>query len=516
MTRLRWASAIALVALTASACGMGGDDNGNNGGSADGEGSGDGHVVYAEFTAPLAAWAPETDDGILLSRAGCLETLLRYEADGTLTENLATAWEQADPETWEFTLREGVEFQDGTPMDADAVVGALQHVLDAKTPARSFNPDVVSGVEAVDASTVAITTPAADVLLPLRVASPNTGILAPKAYEGQQIDIQGTCTGPFTVVDEVPRQSLSMERNEDYWGGEVATATAEVRFVVDGASRVTQVQTGEAQIAAAIPAVSLSTLEGDSNIHVESIQQPRTSVMLLNNSRPPFDDPLVRQAIQHAIDIETIAATVYEGGAIPAVGPFSPDDPWAPAGAGAVAFDQAEAESLLDQAGVDPSSLNFELIAYNDRPEFGDLAAVIQEQLGQLGATVKIRAGEYASVEPDMLAGEFDAALLSRGYLVDLGDPVGYLSSDYTCEGGYNIAHYCDPEVDAMVSEAAGTEDSEARNAIYGQVAERLQGDPASVFLVHESLVTAMSTNLEGFVPHPLNFYVLTKDVSGG
>jgi peptide/nickel transport system substrate-binding protein len=516
MARLRWASVIALVALAVTACGMGGDNTDDNDGPAEGEGSGDGHVVYAEFTPPLAAWAPETDDGILLSRAGCLETLLRYEADGTLTENLATAWEQTNPETWQFTLREGVTFQDGTPMDAEAVAGALQHVLDAGTPARSFSPDVVSGVEAVDASTVAITTPAADVVLPLRVASPNTGILAPKAYEGPQIDIQGTCTGPFTVVDEVPRQSLSMERNENYWGGEVATATAEVRFVVDGASRVTQVQTGEAQIAAAIPAVSLSTLEGDSNIHVESIQQPRTSVMLLNNSRPPFDDPLVRQAMQHAIDVETIAATVYEGGAVSAVGPFSPDDPWAPAGAEAVAFDQAEAESLLDQAGVDPSTLDFELIAYNDRPEFGDLAAVIQEQLGQLGATVGIRTGEYASFEPDMLAGEFDAALLSRNYLIDLGDPLGYLSSDYTCEGGYNIAHYCDPEVDAMVSEAAGTEDSEARNAIYGQVAERLQGDPASVFLVHESLVTAMSANLEGFVPHPLNFYVLTKDFSGG
>jgi peptide/nickel transport system substrate-binding protein len=516
MTRLRWASAIALVALTASACGMGGDDNGNNGGSADGEGSGDGHVVYAEFTAPLAAWAPETDDGILLSRAGCLETLLRYEADGTLTENLATAWEQADPETWEFTLREGVEFQDGTPMDADAVVGALQHVLDAKTPARSFNPDVVSGVEAVDASTVAITTPAADVLLPLRVASPNTGILAPKAYEGRQIDIQGTCTGPFTVVDEAPRQSISLERNDSYWGDPPGIATAEVRFIVDGATRVTQIQTGEAQIASAVPAVSLSTLEGDGNIQVQSLQAPRTTVMLLNNSRPPFDDPLVRQALQHAVDVEAIAGSVYEGGAAPAIGPFSPDDPWAPADAEAVASDQAEAESLLDQAGVDPSTLSFDLIAYNDRPEFGDLAAVIQDQLGQLGITVKIKTGEYASFEPDMLSGDFDAALLSRGYLIDLGDPVGYLTSDYTCEGGYNIAHYCDPEVDAMVSEAAGTEDSEARNAIYAQVAEKLQGDAASVFLVHESLVAATRSDVQGFEQHPLNFYVLTSDISVG
>ena len=176
-----------------------------------------------------------------------------------------------------------------------------------------------------------------------------------------------------------------------------------------------------------------------------------------------------------------------------------------------------EAQSLLEQAGVDPASLDFELIAYNDRPEFGDLAAVIQDQLGQIGITVKIKAGEYASFEPDMLSGEFDAALLSRGYLVDLGDPVGYLSSDWTCEGGYNIAHYCDPEVDSMVEEAATLEDSEARNAIYAQVAEKLQSDPASVFLVHESLVDGPQLGRAGASrPHPLNFYVLTKDLSVG
>ena len=87
--------------------------------------------------------------------------------------------------------------------------GALTHVLDAPTPARAFNSDVISGVEATDESTVQVTTPEPDPLVPLRVANPNAGILAPKAYEGEQIDIQGTCTGPFTVTEEVPGESLS-------------------------------------------------------------------------------------------------------------------------------------------------------------------------------------------------------------------------------------------------------------------------------------------------------------------
>jgi peptide/nickel transport system substrate-binding protein len=348
------------------------------------------------------------------------------------------------------------------------------------------------------------------------VASPNTGILAPQAYAGRQIDIKGTCTGPFKVTEEVPRQSLTLERNEDYWGGEVAIASAEVRFIVDGATRITQLQTGEAQISKSLPAANLSMLEGDESVEVNELEVPRTTVMLLNNSRPPFDDPLVRQAFQQAVDTQAIVSSVYEGVGEPAVGPFGPATDWAPEGAEPLTADLDEARALLDQAGVDPRSLNIELMAYNDRPEFGDLAAVIQEQLRSLGVKVSIRAGEYASMEPDMLSGNFDAALLSRGYLVDVADPAGYLLSDWTCKGSYNIAHYCDPQTDRAIQEATTTEDASARNQQYADLAEKMQSEAASVFLLHEGAVWGTRAEVENFEPHPLDYYVLTADLALG
>jgi peptide/nickel transport system substrate-binding protein len=486
---------------------------GSSGGGAGGSG---GHLVYAEQIAPLAAWAPETDDAHDLVRAGCLETLLKYGYDGELEPMLATEWSQVDPTTWEFVLRDDVQFQNGTPMDAEAVAGALTHLLEVPTPARAFNADVVKAVEAVDASTVRITTPKADPLLPLRLASPNTGILAPEAYGGKQTDILGTCTGPFEVTEEVPRQSLSLEANDDYWGGDVNLDSAEMRFIIDGATRATQLQTGEAQIARGLPAANLATLEGDSNLEVTELQTTRTTVMLLNSSRPPFDDPLVRQAIQYAVDTQAIVDGVYEGLGTPAVGPFSPDTEWAPEGAEPVTQDLDQARELLDQAGVDPESLSIELLAYNDRPEFGDVAAVIQDQLSDLGIEVKIKAGEYASLEPDMLSGNFDASLLSRGYLVDVADPGGYLLSDWVCDGGYNIAHYCDPETDQMIEDAAAIEDIEERNGAYGEIAEMLQSEAASVWLLHEGAAWGTQTGVEGFQTHPLDYYVLTADLSLG
>jgi peptide/nickel transport system substrate-binding protein len=512
MNRMRWASGIALVALTATACGSGESGGGN--GSGTGGGGGD-RIVYAEQFVPASGWALETDDAHTLMRVGCSEGLVRYEADGTVAPSLATEWEQVKPTVWEFTLREGTQFQDGTPVNAEAVVGALNRILEATAPARAFNPEVVTSVKATSDTVVQITTPAPDVLMPLRMASPNTAILAPAAYTGDQIAIEGTCTGPFTVVEETPRQSLQLERNETYWGEKAQVAEAEVRFVVDGPGRISQLQAGEVHIAASVPAASRATIEGDTNVAIHELQAPRTTTMLLNNSRPPFDDPLVRQAIQHAVDRETIATAIYEGGASPAIGPFSPDDPWAP-DVEPVSFDLDEARSLLDQAGVDPSSLSIELIAYNDRPEFGDLAAVIQDQLSELGVEVKIRAGEYAGFEPDLLEGNFDAALLSRGYTVDIADPAGFLLSDYTCDGGYNLAHYCDPETDAMIQEAAADEDLEARHAAYAEIAEKLQADAASAFLIHERAVMATQANVENFEIHPLSYYVLTPQVSLG
>jgi len=503
MTRIRWASGIALVALTAAGCGM----NSNGGGGAGGQG---GHLVYDELIPPIAAWAPESGDAHNLTRAGCLETLLKIGYDTELEPMLATEWTEVDPTTWDFTLREDVKFQNGTPMDADAVAGALNHLLEVTTPALSFNPDNISSVSAVDESTVEIKTPAADPLLPLRLASPNTGILAPEAYGGKQIDIQGTCTGPFTVTDEAPGESLTLEANDDYWGGDVALDSAELRFVDDGATRATQLQTGEAQIVRGIPAASLATLEGESSVTVDESPIARSTVMLLNSSRPPFDDPLVRRAMQYAVDTQALVDAIYEGVGEPAVGPFAPDSGWAPEDAEPIAQDLDEARSLLDQAGVDPESLSIELFAYSDRPEFADVAAVIQDQLGELGIDVKIKPGEYASLEPDMLSGDFDAALLSRGYLVDVADPASYLQSDWTCDGGYNIAHYCDPATDEAIKAAATIEDVEGRDEAYREIAASLQEDAASVWLLHEGAVWGTGPDVEGFEPHPLDYYVLT------
>jgi peptide/nickel transport system substrate-binding protein len=268
-------------------------------------------LVVADLFGARAGWALETDDAFVLSSAGCMEMLTRIDFDGTVKPGLATAWTQSGPTSWDFTLRQGVKFADGRPLDAAAVVAALNRTLRAAAPARSFSPRLVSEVVAVDAGTVRVITPAPSVLVPLRMGSPNTGILSPAAFQGERVNPVRACTGPFTIVEDVPRQVLRLERNPEYWGGPAGYARAEFRIVPDGQVRGTMVRTNEAQIATVLPVTVLREPPRSLTVHASDIT--RITSLYLNTGKPPFSDARVRQAIQASVDTTAIAAAVYEG-----------------------------------------------------------------------------------------------------------------------------------------------------------------------------------------------------------
>jgi peptide/nickel transport system substrate-binding protein len=499
------------VCLTVGLSACGSFDDSGQGGAAN-----QNLVISLQFT-PKSNFALETDDALVLSQVGCLETLLTYDDKAAeLKPMLATKWTQSTPTTWDFTLRGGVKFQDGAALTADTVVAALNHVLTATTPPRAFTPKVVSSVAAVDASTVRITTPQPSALLPFRLASGNTGILSPAAYAGDAIDPLRHCTGPYTPTAVTAGQSISLERNDNYWGGRPPIAKVEGRFIVEGATRATQVRTGESQVALGIPATSLPALESDSDLTVSKSFTPRTSGLYFNTTKAPFDNPDVRKAIRDAIDLDAIAKGVYDGGAEPAIGPFAPSEPWAPTDVKPAKQNLDEAKDLLDSAGVMPGQLNLTLLAYNERPEFADLAAVIQADLKEIGVGVTIQTGEYASMEPSLLAGDYDLALLSRNHLTDIADPIGFLTADYTCGGGFNISQFCDPALDTKIASANAMDDPDDRNAVYAEVAKQLTDETVTVFIVHDQTVAAYAKSVKGFTDDPLARYAITKSVTVG
>lgn len=507
--QLRVAAGFAAIALALTACSSTSTSSTSNTVA-----DKDARVVVANFRAPVSNWALESDDAYVLSIAGCLETLTKYDQSEKKVEPmLATSWKQTSDTVWEFELRKNVTFQDGTAFDAKAVTSALNHVLKATAPARAVNPKTIKKVEAVDADTVRVTTPAADPLLPYRMASVNAGVLSPAAYTSKGIDPMNHCTGPFTPVSEKSGQSLTLDRNEDYWDGDVKLAGGEIRYITEGATRATQVQTGEADISMSIPATSLATLEADSKISVLKADSPRTSTLYLNNSRAPFDDVNLRKAATMSLDLPAMAASIYEGAAQPATGPFAPSEPWANPDLAVPTVNIEEAKKLVAASGYKQDK-PLEIIAITERAEFAGVGAIIQEQFKQIGLKANVVTKSYGSVEPDVLAGKYDMILSQRNRMIDIADPIGFLQADYTCEGGYNLSHYCNKDYDKLISEALTETDQTKRNDLYRQAGDILAEDAANVWLVNEQAIDGVGKQVQGYVQDPLTRYVLTKDLA--
>lgn len=472
-------------------------------------------VVVGSERTPTGSWALETDDAYFLSAMGVSEGLTRIDFDGSLKPSLATQWTQTGPTTWEFTLRGGVKFHDGTSVDAAAVTTALTHLLGVKTPARSFNTRTVSKVEAAGTDKVRITTVAPAPLLPLIVASPNTGILAAKAYaQSDRIDPVGTGTGPFVMVKDEQPQSAQLKANENYWGGKVGIKEVEYRFVTDPNTRSALARSGEAQLVRRLGIAAVPQIKADPNLAIEQAPVPRTTTLYLNNTKPPLNDVRVRQAIQAAIDVRAIAGTVLEGAVIPAVGPFAPTTPYAPTGAQPVSQDLEKAKRLLSEAGVDPAKLTLSLWTYPGRPELPTVATAIQAMLKKAGINVEIRVAEYSSMEADALAGKHDLFLISRGYLSDVNDPLNYLVADFGCKGAYRMSQFCSQAVDDQLAKASTLSDTAQRYAIYKEIAAQVQSQAVSVFVYHEANLEARSVRLQNYKVHPLDNYVLTPELT--
>ncbi|MEW6405314.1 MAG: ABC transporter substrate-binding protein, partial [Chloroflexota bacterium] len=153
---------------------------------------------------PRRGWTIDTDDAFSMSYVGILETLVKVDNDGNMVPSLAESWTQVDDTTWQFNLRQGVTFTNGEPFNAEAVVNALNYIKNSPTPPRGITADTFSSIEAADEYTVVIRTATFDALVPNRLTSPNTGILAPSAYtaESGPVDPFNTGTGPFILTEE--------------------------------------------------------------------------------------------------------------------------------------------------------------------------------------------------------------------------------------------------------------------------------------------------------------------------
>jgi peptide/nickel transport system substrate-binding protein len=460
-------------------------------------GASDRRIDLVMMLPPRSGLSPLSDDAFKLSRWGTAETLVTLDAAGDAQPSLATSWTRRSELVWEFTLRQGVRFHDGTALTPADAVRSLRAAADA-----SPKPRILDGVDLsveAEGGKVVVETAEADPLVPNRLSSPQLAILAAKAYSGKTVNPVGAGTGPFVLTKVNGTSSASLDRNDTYWAAKAQATGINVSFVPDGTARAAALRTGTADVVEAVPVAQAALL--DKGL-LSEVPMPRTNTLYLNTKKGPFTDPGLRGAARDAVDRQTLVSGVYEGRADAAQGLFGPALPWS---------SQRPARTALTAAGK-PSGKKITLATFTDRAELPEVASVLEQQLEKAGFQVEQVVREYAQIETDMLAGKFDAFILSRATVLDSGDPVAYLSSDFTCDGSFNIAQLCDPVVDAAVKKAAATPAGAKRRTAILDAERAVLNTDAAIPILHERVLQGDAANVTGSAKDPRERVLITTE----
>lgn len=421
--------------------------------------------------------------------------LVDIDADSVPAPRLALHWERsADGLSYTFYLEDGVTWHDGDPFTAEDVVWTFNRLRD---PERDLpTVPLYSNIESIEA------TGELEVTFTLKQANPfflydlsDNHALVVKNGTEEATDFNGT--GPFRVSNYSPEDRIEMVANEDYFlEGAPRLGALEIIFFNDDTAAVDALRGGQIDLAMRMSTSLFESLQGDPAINTVSIPTNGFDLVRLRVDRAPGDNPLVVQALKLATDREAVFELVQQG--YGAVGNDSPIGPlyeaYHDAGALPPARDVAEARRLLAEAGYeDGLDLVLHVPDTGNRP---DLAAVLQAQWQEAGINVEI------SVEPESVYYGDD------GWLeVDLGItgwgsrpyPQFYLDTMIACDAEWNEAHFCNEEIDALISTAGTTLDEDERIQAYAAIQQYLAVEGPYIIPYYFAQFAAVNSSYENF-----------------
>lgn len=289
------------------------------------------------------------------------DSLVSRTREGEVVPNLASDWRAIDDTTFEFDLVEGVQFSNGEPLTAEDVVFTFERILteggiDGETSPRVGLLGPLERVERIDDATVrfhyATTFPQGLV----EQAFVHFQIV-PKDYVAEvgaaEFGEQPVGSGPFVYAGGSLDGQVTLTRNPDYWAGAPALEMLVFRMMPEPSTRVAALLSGEVQIIQAVPPDLVGRLESAPNVEVLAAPGTRAYLIELNTSKPPFDDVRVRQAMNYAIDWDSILDNIYQGYAARLATGFLPSGFGYDADLAPYPYDPERAKELLAEAGYD-------------------------------------------------------------------------------------------------------------------------------------------------------------------
>lgn len=384
------------------------------------------------------------------------EMMIEFDyVNGGLKPRLATEWSQVDEDTWEFKLRPGVTWHDGSPFTAKDVQFSIERnktaELSCETGGKYFGGTEFS-FETPDDNTIRITTNPPQPILPLlmTVMPVQSAATTPAEFDRKPMG-----TGPYVFSDWQVGQSITLTRNPNYWGEQPQVEKATYLFRSDSAVAAAMVQAGEADIVPAIALQDATNPETDF-----SYPNSETTSLRIDTRIAPTDDRRIREAMNLAIDREAMLGTLFPQDAqiathlvVPTTIGYNPDvKPWA--------YDPERAKELVAEAKADgvPVDTQIRIIGRNGQyPNATETMEAMMAMMQDVGLNIKLDMYDV-SVWNNYFVSPYVAdsgpTLTQSQHDNATGDPVFTAFVKYASTGAHSMVN--DPAVDALIDKATG------------------------------------------------------------
>lgn len=448
------------------------------------------------------------------------ETILRNMYDGLLTRDsqmkvvpeLASSWKQIDVTTYEFKLRQGVKFHSGEEMTSDDVKFTLDRMIqkngiDGQSSPRGGLLGPLKEVQAVDKYTVRLVLSTPWAILPAMLPFQEVvsrAFVQKVGDKGLATQVNGT--GPFKLTEWRKGDAIIMERFADYYGGSPAIAPVGpakadrviFKVIPENSSRVAALLAGDVEIAAEVPVHMMKQIESGKNTKVVKVNGTRSFFVSLNNTKPPFNNPLVRRAANHALDKKLLINRILQNTATAINGVLSPDTFGFDATLPAYDYDLVKAKKLLAEAGF-PNGID---VTLDVEGAFAEMAQAIGSLLTKAGIRTKVVIGEGS-----VLKAKWDPAKPKVGdmWLTSWGngslDPEDIFAPTLKTNDRGNSAGYSSTIVDGLLSAASTETNPEKRAELFRRAQKQVNADAPWVFLWVPQDIYGVSKRLKGWQP---------------
>jgi len=427
---------------------------------------------------------------------------------------LAERWEIPDPLTYVFHLHQGVKFHDGRPLTSRDVKWTFDSLLQGKirsTKAAAYR--LVDHIDAPDDSTVVFHLKQPFATFLWNISDGAIGIVPDGS--GDEISRHPIGSGPFRFVSAEPDKEVIIERNDTYWGEKPNLKRVRFAVIPDATTRALELRKGSADIAVtSLSGDTVLALEHETNLEV--LQAPGTVLgyLAFNTRDPILKDVRVRQAMAYAIDRTVIIHYLLRDFARPAYSLLPPES-WAYNGdVPRYDYNPQKARQLLEQAGYPAvNGVRFHLTMKTSTEESPRLvAAVLQQQLREVGIALDIRTFEFATFLSDVIRGAYQLHTLR--WIGGNEDPdifeYVFHSAKFSPNGG-NRTYYANPRVDLLIDQARGELDQTVRKQIYAEIQEVLAEDLPYINLWYIENVMVHSRRVRNVTLNPSGNYDFLK-----